>query len=436
MNKTQPMKSLNYIVKLTFVLGIISVLSACSKDEPYHYIPDPEPEPTPEEEPTYNPVKTGLPVLYIQTPNKKKIESKEEWIEGATYVLFSADGEKLLEGKTSIKGRGNTTWYYPKKPYAIKLDEKVKVLGMAKEKRFDLIANWMDRTLMRNAVAYAVAAKCSGLAWTPTGKFVEFYLNGSHQGNYFLCEHIKVSKNRVNIAEVDEKVTKTDSITGGFIMELDAYYDEQYKFHSAKFRLPYMFKDPDVVNDKQIAFMKNYIEKFETSLYDQTKLANHEYADYIDLESFVDYWFVYELCFNEELKHPKSCYVYKDIKGKLTAGPVWDFDWGTFLDQSIWAAKDRTGFYYPYLFKDKEFVNLVKSRWTTLKPEFEKISKFIDETKESIAKSEGINNSLWPINNKDVVNGDEKDSFETAVKKLKSNYEKRIVWLDGEINKL
>lgn len=419
-----------FIYQFAIFSIVSSLFFSCSKEN--NEVPV-TPDPTPEKS-EIKFVETGLPSLVIETPHKRTVDSKEEWISDATYKLYDKNGELLLEGETSIKGRGNTTWNYPKKPYAIKLDEKVKVLGMKKEKRFDLIANWMDRTLMRNAVAYNIASRCTALDWSPTGKFVELYLNGSHQGNYFLCEHIKVDKNRVNIAKVDEKVTDADSITGGYIMELDVYYDEQYKFHSSVYGLPWMFKDPDVVNDKQYAYMKDYVKQMEKALKDDEKFANHEYANYLDLESFVDYWFVFELTFNEEMQHPKSCYIHKDIKGKLVAGPVWDFDWGTFLHRTYFSAKDQKGFYYPRLFQDKEFVALVKSRWETLKPEFEKVSKFIDETKADLLESDIVNHRLWPISMN--VNGDENDSFEVAVSKLKSNYEKRISWLDNQIKSL
>lgn len=377
--------------------------------------------------------KTGLPIVVINTVNAEPIVSKDDWKEGATMSIINADMTFDYHGTLSIKGRGNSTWnYYPKKPYALKLDSKSKILGMPKHKRWCLLANWMDRTMIRNAVAFEIARKCPGLEWTPRGEFVEVVLNGSHIGNYYLCEQIKVDKNRVDIEELDNTVTEGAGITGGFIMELDTYYDEVNKFKSARKDLPWMFKDPDDVNSTQFTYMQNYVNAMEDALYDDAKFAAREFTNYMDLESFVDWWFVYELAINSEPYWPKSSYMYKDKNEVIKAGPVWDFDYGTFVPSKSSVLVNKDAIYYGRLFEDSEFNSLVKKKWQRQKTKFEEVGKFIDTLGEKLYESDKLNHIMWPISS--TVNGDEDMEYETAVSRMKDAFLDKLNWMDTKIS--
>lgn len=378
-------------------------------------------------------LKTGIPIVFINTPNSNPITSKEDWMACATMTILNVDMTINYQGTLNIKGRGNTTWEWPKKPYALKLDKKEKILGMKKHKRWCLLANWEDKTLMRNAVAFEISRNTE-LAWTPNGKYVEVVLNGRHVGNYYLCEQIKVDENRVNIAELEPTATDGEGITGGYIFELDTHYDEVYKFRPTRTNFPWMFKDPDEVNEAQLNWAQNFVNGMEDALYDATKFANREFVEYMNLESYVDWWFVNELSMNDEIRHPKSCYMYKDANGKMTAGPVWDFDWGTFTPEATSSFRGKNGLYYPRLFADPTFVAMVKTRWETFKPAFEtNIPAFIDATKSMIGKSAELNAPLWPIRGGVKPNGDESLNFEDAVARLKAAYLDKLEWLDTQI---
>ena len=165
-----------YLYGIIYLIFILTALlsSACSKENDEGQGKKEEPD---------KPVIIELPQVVINTPNNQEIKSKTEWIEGATISITLADGTIDYESKDlEIRGRGNTTWEYPKKPYALKLGSKAEILGMPKHKRWVLLANWMDRTLMRNDVSFEIARQ-TGLAWTPRGKFVELVLNGKLMGN-------------------------------------------------------------------------------------------------------------------------------------------------------------------------------------------------------------------------------------------------------------
>lgn len=362
---------------------------------------------------------SGLPVVYVDTPNSVAITSKTEWTTGTSIRIVNPDGTIAYEGTSSFRGRGNGTWTYPKKPYAIKLDKKASVLGMPAHKRWVLLANWMDRTLMRNRVALKLG-ECTQMAYTPHGEYVEVVLNGEHIGNYFLCEQIKVDENRVNI-------------TDGYLLELDIYYDEAYKFKSNIRNFPYMFKDPDDdITEEMFNYVQGYVNSMEDNMYNH--FEEGKWKEYLDLDSFVDYWFAVELTSNRETYHPKSVYMHKDKDGKLCAGPMWDYDWQTFIPELTNRFETKNYIYYPALFNDREFVTKVKERWPAAKANFDKIPAFIDSEAEKIRNSDKMNSAMWPITQ--AVNGDETMSFDEAVARLRKSYTDKLEWLDHQIQNM
>ena len=382
---------------------------------------------------------TGLPVVSITTPNSQSITSKEDWMEGATIKINKVDGTVDYEGSMSIRGRGNSTWNYPKKPYALKLEKKGSLLDMPKHKRWVLLANWKDRTLLRNDAAFWLS-KHSGLPYTVRGEFVELVLNGKHQGNYYLCEQIKIDENRVNVTEMDANETDPEKVTGGFLLELDTYYDEVNKFTSSKFNLPYQFKQPDETELSSAAqeYLMNYVEDLETLLKDNTRVQNHEYEAYFDVDTAIDYMLVEELTNNTDFystwpwNGPHSVYFYKDRGGKLCSGPVWDFDYHAFVpDYSYyWAGATRT-LYYPALLKDEKFRSRMIERWEQQRDTFYKLNEYIDEMAEKLAVSDEVNIKMWPIDNSE--NGDEKMSFSSAIARMKEGFQKKWNWMNTNI---
>lgn len=376
-----------------------------------------------------------LPVVYVTTPQQTPILSKEEWIKNSTIRVWKPDGMIDDLGETSMKGRGNSTWGLPKKPYAIKLDKKAEVLGMPKHKRWVLLANWADDTLMRNHIAFTIARSTQGLAWTPRGEFVELILNGMHLGNYYLCEQIKVDENRVNIEEMESTDIEDNRITGGYLLELDTYYDEINKFRTNLCDLPVNIKEPDedILTNEQLNYIRNYVNQAEKTIYaDGFSINGHSYTEYIDVNSFVDWWMVHELTRNMEPQWPKSSYMYKDRNGKLMAGPVWDFDMTTFEYDNKFCIKDAI--WYGRLFEDPNFVALVKQRWSISKPNFEAVITEFDNITLRIKNSAEVNSKMWPITIDD--NGSGKLTFEERANFIKKVYQDRILWMDGVINNL
>lgn len=378
-----------------------------------------------------------LPVVMIETPEGRRIEDKENWIEGSRITIIDSDGSVSLDATMSVKGRGNTTWTYPKKPYTIKLDQKSKILGMPSDKRWNFLANWADRTLMRNTVAFAISAKTKSLEWTPRGRHVEMFLNGEYMGNYFLCEHIKIGKNRVPIREMDTlHDLDGDNLTGGYLIEIDSHYDEPLKFRTPYRNLPVNLKSPDEnVRDVQFRYIMDYINELEAMLVDNDRLSVREYANFLDVDTFIDYFLVHELAeYSGPADDVYSSHAYKDCLGKLKAGPVWDFDRTTFKPGVTGFLNAEKALWYEYLFNDPVFVARLKEKWTESKPDFESVILEIEEIASEIRRSARYTLKLWPTTSRD--NGDETMSFDSAVERMKQAYSSRLVVLDGLISSL
>ena len=390
---------------------------------------------------------TGLSTVYIDTENGMPIRSKEEYVT-ASLSIHSIGGKYDMENVScSVRGRGNTTWEWPKKPYLIKLDSKEKVFGMPKHKRWILLANFMDRTLMRNMVSMKVSSM-TNLAWTPGYEPVELVLNGIHKGTYLLIEQVRVDKNRVNITEMKPEDNTGDAVTGGYLLECDFHYDNEVQWidehggcvqRGSQNGIPFGIKypDPEDLTTAQLAYIKKYVSDAAAALYGPDFTDPEKgYAKYIDVDSFVDYWLVFEVMGNHELGNPGSVYMHKDRGGKLVAGPCWDFDWGVLSYRT--SPQGKTGLingkaiWYARLFEDPAFAEKVRKRYQELLPKLETIPDYMDALQKQLAESAKYNFRLWnpaedaSMNGGQIINGDENKSFEDAVKLLKENYKIRL----------
>lgn len=374
-----------------------------------------------------------LPVVYINTKDAAPIVSKETWLEESNIYITNAGKYNDKYEKSSIRGRGNTTWNYPKKPYAIKLNKKKEVLGMPKHKRWVLLANYVDKTCIRNSVAFELARRMEGLDWTPRGQHVDVVLNGQFLGNYFLCEQIKVDENRVNITEMEATDVDEVAITGGYLMEIDKNFDEVNKFHSPVRNMPFMIKEPDeeTLNPTQFAYISNHITEVENALYGANS-TTEEYLKYVDLDSFIDYWLVYELTGTGEPTHPKSVYMYKDRGDKIHAGPVWNFDYFTFQPYYNTMLINTNAVWNDRIINDPATHPVIKQRWNARRDQFKTIAEEIDRQYESIIESAEYNATLWPLSLN--VNRDDALSIKDAVARMRNYYVTKFEYMDSFIN--
>lgn len=380
-----------------------------------------------------------LPIVYVDTPGKTPIISKDIWIDECSFVLKEYGSDPVDLGATSMKGRGNTTWGQAKKPYAVKFANKPAnpILGMPAHKRWCLLANSWGY-FFGNRLGYEMARRADGIAWAPHGKPVELFLNGKHLGCYVLTEQIKIDKERVNIKKLKGTDLEGEAVTGGYLLTFDDTFDEAYKFRSQYYNMPVMFKDPDEdVPTEQFNYIRDYINNFEASLKDSDRFANHEYLNYLDINSLIDVYFVWELAGNAgsggtDFVKPRSVYYYKDRNGKLTAGPVWDFDTYLFCDKVLLCNNCQ---YYGRLFQDSYFIEKVKERWPLFKASLMNgsytIIDYVNDMHKEVNRSAVRDRMMWPWSHyAKPLSADEQ--YEIIINGLPS----KLDWLESHINSL
>ena len=391
-------------------------------------------------------VQTGLPVVFVNTEGGKAVQSKEEYLNATVQIVGTEGLDGLDAVSCQIRGRGNTTWTWPKKPYLLKLDEKQHIFGMHKHKRWVLLANFMDRTLMRNLVSMKVSSMMSNLAWTPGCQPVELVLNGKHVGSYLLIEQVRVDNHRVNITEMTKTDNSGDAVTGGYLLELDFHFDNDVQWVDPHGRnnqwqggIPFAVKypDPEDLTQQQLSYIKKYVYDTAEALYGPDfKDPEKGYAKYIDVDSFIDYWIVFEVMGNHELGNPGSVFMHKDRGGKLVAGPCWDFDWGVLSYNTSPQARtgliNHSAIWYGRLRQDPAFEAKLKARFEELLPLLETIPDYKDACEALLTASAKLNFAMWnPADDASqnggwIINGDENMSFHDAVARLKSNYKDRL----------
>ncbi len=379
---------------------------------------------------------TGLPVVYIDTEDKVAITSKEEYINAVIRVVEDIETRgagDVFENPVKIKGRGNSTWTFPKKPYKIKFDEKVSLLGEPADKEWVLLANYPDKTSLRNKTAFEMG-RMSSLDYTCRTHFMELVLNGEYCGTYQLGEQLKIAKHRVDVGD------------DGFLLEVDAKAAaDDVTFRVAHINYPLNIKDPSVeVGSDAYNHVVQYLNEADAALFgaDFTDQANG-YAKYLDVESFVDWYLINEIAKNNDACFFSSCYMNLARGGKLKMGPLWDFDIafgnvnynGCDSPEGFWI-KERAG-WYARLFGDPAFVARVKERFAFFYESREDIYAGINADaaylKYSVVENNNKWNTLyvhtWPNN---TIWG----SYENEVQSMKIWLEKRFEWLKGEFDRM
>ncbi len=410
-----------------------------------------------------------LPTLSLTTDGAAPIVSKENYLTG--QFTLNGEGVEQSSGTLEIRGRGNSTWSWPKKPYRLKLTNSTSLLGMPASKHWVLLANYADKTLMRNDITF-MFSKSLGMEYTPRAQYVEVNLNGVYQGVYQLVEHIRLAKDRVNIPEM--KVTDTDAekITGGYLMEIDFRYHKNYCIGNTwesfcvngenlnrkiDFCIdsnhgmdPFCLQSPETLLDPAWAAQRDYISTYfadtESALFGSDfKDVNKGYAAYIDVDSVINYYII-----NELFKNPDgataSAYVYKKRGGKLFFGPVWDFDLAfgnagySDVDKTYgWRIREST--WFKRLFEDPAFEAKVKARWNALKAEgkFELLFVYADARATWLEKQQVKNYSIWSVTDfaQWILHGSHggTGSYEAEVKEMIRWQRERYQWMDTQFNK-
>jgi len=376
----------------------------------------------------------GLPRIVIETEYQKKVEDRETEIPAKLQIW----GEKKEESEIldlTIRGRGNISWTkMPKKSYKIEFEKKQSMLDMPKDKDWALIANYADKSLMRNYIAYKLSSSLDAF-YSPRSAFVELYLNSEYLGVYLLTEKIKIAKERVNIAKDDYS----------YIVEVDEKYkeDEQVIFSDVLTeKKPFRIHEPKDASTASLDTIQNRIQNFEKFLKTLDSENEGDLEKWMDIEESVKHYWVQEFANNPDADFSTSVF-FVWVKGEpLKMGPVWDFDLAfgnhpkTYLNYfDEWHI--RPSYWNSALFKSKMYSDAANQFWISNRDLFAGVLDSIDKCQEKLKKSAENNFKRWDILSDTTSLGYSKpfDSYKDAVKDLKNWIKNRIQWFDGQIKK-
>jgi len=384
----------------------------------------------------------GIAALYLNT-NGTAITSKDVYVTG-TLKLIGNFKDVLYDGKTEVKGRGNSTWDMPKKPYRIKLDKKASLLGMPENKNWILLANYADKSLIRTELAFSLS-RSIGRPFTVDSRYVELYLNGNYLGSYQLTQQVKEGPGLIDIEDQPDGTTTLPNLSGGYLIEQDLFANgEPVYFYTTK-KMPFVIKypDEDKINQQQKDYIKNHFQKFEDALY-AIDFADpvYGYRKYFDVNSYVDHYIVNEVIGNPDTF--RSTYLFKKRNDdKVYTGPIWDFDKAANNDKRLGdqvnGLMSNSAFepkiWFKRLMMDQSFRQRIRNRWNELRPKIQGLPEVIAPLQKKLAVSQVRNFTRWDILNKQsylelYVSG----SYEGEIAYLKTFLTNHIAWLDAKFN--
>ncbi len=398
-------------------------------------------------------ISADLPAIFIVTRSGSLdfIHESKANKEPAAIRIYEG-GELTLDKDLSfIKMRGNTSTIGPKIPYTIKFKKKTDLFGMGMAKKWTLLANRLDYSLVHNDYAWELAREF-GLSYSADYRHVDLYINGDYRGSFVVCERVEIGPDRIDIRDLDkenERINRgtdldalpgagtgengavpsepengcakwvdlpqePDDISGGYLLELELDYrfkDEPCGFVT-KNGLPVVIREPEHAGEKETAFIRSFVEEGIEALYsaDGYNTKGKHYTEYFDLDSFVGMYILQELSSNVDAGQTSFFMVKAGEDEKLVFSPVWDMDlaFGASVDRfevntsspDIWWANSMS---YPEptiltaAYRQDDFREAVCVRWEELTEAdvFEKTIEKVRLTAEELEKSGPMNILRW-----------------------------------------
>ena len=396
---------------------------------------------------------TNLPLISIHTEN-----STEPGREGDINcrITIVNEGKIELSENAQIKTRGRTTGLIPpKKPYRIKFSNKQKIFNFkGKEKKWTLLANYFDRSLLRNNLAFKMG-QLMGFKYTPRCLPVDVIVNGNFRGNYYICDKIEIGKNRINVTKMEMTDINEPNITGGYLLQIDALsgYDRSpNNFKTEKgITGKILYPEEDEITSEQKTYIKYKLNKLENEIYNGI-------LDSVDLDSYSKYFLVEE--FSGDPDHVWSSFYFTKERNddKFYFGPIWDFDLAFDNDERLIPTSSKTDFCFNYcdsagttrefikaILGNKNAMEFIKKIWdrlceTTLNEDI--LINYLEEEKAKIEESSELNFLKWDNFVKEEEDsfhwhmkfGREGENFDVSVEVVKNYVKERFISLTNLIN--
>ena len=395
---------------------------------------------------------TNLPTVVINTEGERAVTSKQTYLPGIATII-SKDGASVLTDSMDVRGRGNGTWTLDKKPYKLKWRHKHRVLDFpANAKKWTLLANHQDKSLMRNLVGFEMSRQV-GMIYTPKGTSVDVIVNGEYMGNFNLCDQMEVKKHRIEVEEMTPEDNTEPNISGGYLLELDGYASsEPVHFFSSVYNAPITVHYPkdDAITAKQLAYIKNHYEEMERRLFNTVPLNPRlGIPSYMDVTSFLKRFIVEEATANADAYW--SVYIMKKRNdNRLYFDPVWDLDhiYDIFSPSSPSSSFDD----YLSLVKGsnqgnirgiiKRVITLYEdsliNMWSNLRIHqdltYAHYEHFIDSIANAIDESQRLNFIRWPVLSVELPYGTGiRYTYKAEVDFLKETLKTRLSWMDNHV---
>lgn len=421
---------------------------------------------------------SNLPIVILNTGGQPIVDDPKV---AATMTIISNNQglPNFVNGTGTaydigIEVRGNYSQSLPQKPYKFETYDTegqeldVSLLGMPEENDWTLISNYNDKVFMRNTMSYELFRQMGHYA--ARSQYCEVILNGDYQGIYMLMESLKRDNERIDIAKLDPDENSGVDVTGGYILKCDYWnWDDSWQTQFTPIGHPerdvhlvYEYPKPENITPEQQSYIQTFINDFETALYGNN-FANPDtgYVNYIDTDSFIDYFIVNELARNID-GFRKSFWMHKDKDSsdselsKLALGPVWDFDWAykDIWSCSIYEATDGSGWAYDIndcnpdvaspgwhirLLQDPVFANKLRCRWESFRNSFMSnaaLMQYIDDTAALLQQAQFRHFERWGnlgVNTGTPEVQQDPATFAGQIAKFKDWISLRTAWLDANI---
>ena len=264
--------------------------------------------------------------LHLTLPTSLNNVTKEDYTRANVQAKMMHNGEMEIVYETNeagIRGRGHSTWEASKKPYRLKFDSNTSIFGMPSAKSYVLLAEYADKSLVRNAFAHKISSQMSNLPYTLQTRFIDLYVNEVYLGAYVLTEQVEIHKNKLHIEsipgvadtgyflELDMRLLESDTLPGRDWIDVRGY--------------GYEIKDPDSEDLNFSKINADFIYEFLIAT-ENALIAQEGYDELIDIDEFIDYFLVQELTKNVDVGY-SSVFLFREMGGKLRPGPLWDFDY-------------------------------------------------------------------------------------------------------------
>lgn len=407
---------------------------------------------------------SNLPIVVINTdggvtiPDEPKVLATMKIIwhqDGSRNYLTDVNNPEFLnyDGRIGIEIRGSSSQNLPKKPYGLETlqaddvtNNNVSILGMPKENDWVLNSLAFDQTGMRDVLSYELSEKMGQYA--PRRVYCEVVINNDYKGLYVFMEKIKADDNRVNIEKMDETCNSYPEVTGGYITKADkttgndqvawtmqGYGNGWWGGPSTDFI--HHYPKPDNITNAQHNYIKSVFFDIANKAGSHNTSIENGISSIIDIPSFVDFMMIAEFSSNVDV-YSFSTFFHKDRKGKLRAGPVWDYnltfghdEFGNRSRYDVWQFdnNDNTGpKFWKDLFDTDMFRCLFAKRWFEITSEgnplnYNEISSRMNEIDELITEAVGRDNQRWS----------KMTQHASEIQAMKTWIQQRINWLNQNI---